>query len=95
MGIIFSAKPHLAEELGSKVARVTRLKSPESATDIVGDHWTLKRRLCETLLPIFWQLSHLSTSSHDGFPRPGLGNHPLRSTYQKYAKFEEKDAKTS
>ena len=39
------SKAYFAEEFGSKEARVTRLKSPESATDIAGDHWTLEEYL--------------------------------------------------
>ena len=35
------AECYLALEWGEKVVRVTRLNSPESATDIAGDHRTL------------------------------------------------------
>lgn len=46
---ILFGETHFAEELGSNEARVTRLKSPESATDIAGDHWTLEKYLIKYL----------------------------------------------
>ena len=47
--ITLFGKTYFAEELGSNEARVTRLKSPESATDIAGDHWTLRKYLIKDL----------------------------------------------